>query len=627
MTLNRFDRIILAFALVGLALLVNGCPPTGGGDGNENQNNGPRTVAVTIAPVDSGSVAQAEVGELVRLTATAADGFTFDGWSGAAIADQDANPIEVDPDLVVSITANFLADDTPPAPGDADGDGVRDTVDDCPNTPANTPVDAAGCEATGADADGDGVPDTADLCANSPAGAAVDVRGCAAIQRDADNDGISDANDDCANTPTTVNVDENGCPVSEPGTPDDDEDGVPNDIDQCEETAANADVDANGCAAAQLDSDNDTVNDADDDCPNTPDRTQVDTNGCPVTGGGGPPPPPPVNCGNGAIDAGEQCDDGNTANGDGCSSSCQNETNGPTNDACANAVVANDGSITYANVGATTDGAEHSQCNFFNRIQVESDIWYRYTATCTGSAMFSLCGSDYDTKLAVYSGTACPAANLMACSDDDCGTGVEAVQSRVEIGVTTGQDYLIRVGAFENEEGTGRLTISCNVDSCATSDNGCFAPSASGAAGCDDATCCNQVCDLDQFCCDVTWDNTCAGEAEGVCNGNFLACNATAGACGAAHGTPGCDSNACCNSVCREDPFCCLTEWDATCANEARAACLLTCGAGAGACDATHLSPGCESESCCASVCAVDAFCCSTEWDQVCVDLAAQSCP
>jgi len=35
------------------------------------------------------------------------------------------------------------------------------------------------------------------------------------------------------------------------------------------------------------------------------------------------PLPPP--CGDGDIDAGEECDDGNTTNGDGCSSTCQNE--------------------------------------------------------------------------------------------------------------------------------------------------------------------------------------------------------------------------------------------------------------------------------------------------------------
>jgi cysteine-rich repeat protein len=30
-------------------------------------------------------------------------------------------------------------------------------------------------------------------------------------------------------------------------------------------------------------------------------------------------------CGNGAIDAGEQCDDGNLVNGDGCNDACDNE--------------------------------------------------------------------------------------------------------------------------------------------------------------------------------------------------------------------------------------------------------------------------------------------------------------
>ena len=36
-------------------------------------------------------------------------------------------------------------------------------------------------------------------------------------------------------------------------------------------------------------------------------------------------PPPPPCCGDGHVDAGEQCDDGNTVDGDGCSSTCQIE--------------------------------------------------------------------------------------------------------------------------------------------------------------------------------------------------------------------------------------------------------------------------------------------------------------
>jgi cysteine-rich repeat protein len=41
------------------------------------------------------------------------------------------------------------------------------------------------------------------------------------------------------------------------------------------------------------------------------------------------PPPPPV-CGNGVVETGEQCDDGNTTSGDGCSSTCTIETTCPT---------------------------------------------------------------------------------------------------------------------------------------------------------------------------------------------------------------------------------------------------------------------------------------------------------
>lgn len=62
-------------------------------------------------------------------------------------------------------------------------------------------------------------------------------------------------------------------------------------------------------------------------------------------------------------------------------------------------------------------------------------------------------------------------------------------------------------------------------------------------------------------------------EAEGVCDGSFRACP-SAGACGIAHidpPTPGCDNVDCCNRVCLVDPFCCLTQWDAQCVDEASA--------------------------------------------------------
>ncbi|HUS24898.1 MAG TPA: OmpA family protein [Candidatus Binatia bacterium] len=63
----------------------------------------------------------------------------------------------------------------PPAPADADTDGIADDVDQCPDTPAGTPVNDKGCEA---DTDGDGVVDRLDKCPATPAGTPVDENGC-----------------------------------------------------------------------------------------------------------------------------------------------------------------------------------------------------------------------------------------------------------------------------------------------------------------------------------------------------------------------------------------------------------------------------------------------------------------
>ncbi|MEO0617380.1 MAG: OmpA family protein, partial [Pseudomonadota bacterium] len=92
-------------------------------------------------------------------------------------------------------------------PVDSDGDGVYDDVDQCPDTPAGTAVDAMGC-ALPADSDGDGVNDDADACPNTPAGTAVDARGCA---KDSDGDGVLDGADACPDTAQGAVVDSTGC--------------------------------------------------------------------------------------------------------------------------------------------------------------------------------------------------------------------------------------------------------------------------------------------------------------------------------------------------------------------------------------------------------------------------------
>ena len=63
-----------------------------------------------------------------------------------------------------------------PVDGDADGDGVADSIDQCPTTPAGASVDAKGCAL---DSDNDGVADYKDQCPQSAPGAVVNELGCA----------------------------------------------------------------------------------------------------------------------------------------------------------------------------------------------------------------------------------------------------------------------------------------------------------------------------------------------------------------------------------------------------------------------------------------------------------------
>ena len=96
---------------------------------------------------------------------------------------------------------------------------------------------------------------------------------------------------------------------------------------------------------------------------------------------------------------------------------------------------------------------------------------------------------------------------------------------------------------------------------------------ANGTPGCDDPTCCGTVCSVDPFCCDVVWDQTCANVANDLCN--CMGCGAPgAGDCCIANGTPACDDFDCCDFVCSIDPFCCDVVWDAQCASLAAQVCV-----------------------------------------------------
>ena len=65
----------------------------------------------------------------------------------------------------IGLSFQFGGVSATPPDGDADGDGVKDSMDKCPDTPPGATVNAVGCFA---DTDGDGVYDYMDKCPNTP---------------------------------------------------------------------------------------------------------------------------------------------------------------------------------------------------------------------------------------------------------------------------------------------------------------------------------------------------------------------------------------------------------------------------------------------------------------------------
>ncbi|BCM88294.1 hypothetical protein IAD21_00125 [Abditibacteriota bacterium] len=77
-------------------------------------------------------------------------------------------------------------------------------------------------------------------------------------------------------------------------------------------------------------------------------------------------------------------------------------------------------------------------------------VWYAWTAPASGTVIFDTEGSDFDTVLAIYTGTAVNALTLID-DDDDGGTGAT---SQVRFGAVAGRRYFIAVDGFRDEQGS-----------------------------------------------------------------------------------------------------------------------------------------------------------------------------
>ncbi|MDO9577993.1 MAG: hypothetical protein Q7J16_08915, partial [Candidatus Cloacimonadales bacterium] len=116
-------------------------------------------------------------------------------------------------------------------------------------------------------------------------------------------------------------------------------------------------------------------------------------------------------------------------------------------DTCGDAiVVAEVTDLPFDTTTATASG--------FGTYITSQDLWYVYTATGDGLLYVGLCGSSFDTKLALYG--ACDPTSVIATNDDSCGLQSELI----DIAVIGGEDYFIQVGGYGTAAGAGFLDVA-----------------------------------------------------------------------------------------------------------------------------------------------------------------------
>lgn len=112
----------------------------------------------------------------------------------------------------------------------------------------------------------------------------------------------------------------------------------------------------------------------------------------------------------------------------------------PANDAFADGVVlaGDNGSAAGSNVEATKEAGEPAHAGNAGG----ASIWYRWTPDRAGRAVFSTCASDFDTVLAVYTGTTVNSLTEVTSNNDDADCGSTSL---VSFSASAGTEYHIAV--------------------------------------------------------------------------------------------------------------------------------------------------------------------------------------
>lgn len=257
---------------------------------------------------------------------------------------------------------------------------------------------------------------------------------------DCNGNGIPDNSDIASGNSTDCNADEIPDECQLAGN-DCNQNNLP---DECEGDSDNDGVldPCDGCPldpTGSIDSDGDLVCDHADLCPGGDDRIDSDQDGIP--------------------DACDNCplDPHNLANQ---SSPCWDGTN----DECWGATVIGLGNSPVDNTAATSSfinvyPVDPAMCLSSELDTVGKDIWFSYTPPSHGFAIFSTCSlTTFDTDLVLYTGN-CDNLTQVACNGDSA-SNCDNFTAEIQFPVAGLTRYLIRLGGWQGEQGTGHLNIT-----------------------------------------------------------------------------------------------------------------------------------------------------------------------
>jgi hypothetical protein len=135
----------------------------------------------------------------------------------------------------------------------------------------------------------------------------------------------------------------------------------------------------------------------------------------------------------------------------------------PDNDLCANAIPIGCNSVTSGSTLGSSAIGNPGTCT--TTLNTAGGVWYTVQGW-DGQMTASLCGSGFDTKIGVLTGS-CGAFNCVAGNDDECG-----LQSSVSWAATSGTTYYIYVTGFGAATGSFTLTVTCGDTNPACTTNG-----------------------------------------------------------------------------------------------------------------------------------------------------------